>query len=85
MKGFRNIGNTCYLNSGLQMLVQNVELCALILKYSAESELLKKIGEFINDYYSDSTSVLVPSEIKKIVQVYVVYISSLYCKKINCK
>jgi ubiquitin C-terminal hydrolase len=68
MKGFKNIGNTCYLNSGLQMLVQNIDLCALILKYSGESELLKKLGEFINNYYSDSSTVLVPSEIKKIVE-----------------
>lgn len=68
MKGFKNIGNTCYLNSGLQMIVQNTELCALILKYSGESELLKKIGEFINEYYSDSSAILIPSEIKKIVQ-----------------
>ena len=68
MKGFKNIGNTCYLNSGLQMLIQNTELCALILKYSSKSELLKTIGEFINDYYSDSSDALVPNEIKKIVQ-----------------
>lgn len=68
MKGFQNIGNTCYLNSGLQMLVQNKELCKLILKYSDQSELLNIIGNFIKDYYSESSSILVPSEIKKIVQ-----------------
>jgi len=68
MKGFINIGNTCYLNSGLQMLVQNTELCALILKYSTQSELLKKLGEFINNYYSDSSTALAPTEIKKIVE-----------------
>lgn len=68
MKGFQNIGNTCYLNSGLQMLVQNQEFCKLILKYSGESELLKKIGDFIKDYYSESLTILIPSEIKKIVE-----------------
>ncbi len=68
MKGFRNIGNTCYLNSGLQMIVQNKDLCELILKYSAYSDTLKKIGEFIQEYYSPNTDVIIPREIKKIVE-----------------
>ena len=49
MKGFNNIGNTCYLNAGLQMLIQNKLLCNLILKYSQQSQILKIIGNFIND------------------------------------
>lgn len=69
MKGFRNIGNTCYLNSGLQMIVQNRDLCALIIKYSSNSEILKKLGDFIMLYYStEQTNPIVPIEIKKIVQ-----------------
>ena len=68
MKGFRNIGNTCYLNSGLQMLVQNKDLCQLIIKYSSESTVLEKIADFINNYYNDTnTNIIVPKEIKKIV------------------
>lgn len=69
MKGFRNIGNTCYLNSGLQLLVQNKELCKLILKYSQHSEKLKKIADFIIEYYNENSSdCIVPNEIKKIVE-----------------
>lgn len=69
MKGFRNIGNTCYLNSGLQLLVQNKELCKLILKYSPKSEKLKKISDFILEYYNDDSSdCIIPNEIKKIVE-----------------
>ena len=69
MKGFRNIGNTCYLNSGLQMLIQNKDLCDLILKYSQNSLILKKIGEFIQEYYCiNNNNVITPNEIKKIVE-----------------
>lgn len=69
MKGFKNIGNTCYLNSGLQMLVQNRDLCKLIIEYSSGSEILSKIAEFIKKYYDESsTDVIVPREIKKIVE-----------------
>ena len=69
MKGFNNIGNTCYMNSGLQMLIQNTELCNLIIKYSNDSIILKTIADFINMYYNDnSTNVLNPSDIKGIVE-----------------
>lgn len=68
MKGFTNIGNTCYINSGLQMLIQNKELCTLILKYSSNSPTLQKIGEFIKEYYTLDNNPIVPIEIKKIVE-----------------
>jgi ubiquitin C-terminal hydrolase len=68
MKGFINIGNTCYLNSGLQMLIQNKELCALVMKYSDKSPVLKTIGDFIMEYYSLDSKPIIPSEIKKIVE-----------------
>lgn len=69
MKGFKNIGNTCYLNSGLQMLIQNKDLCQLIKDYSSGSEILTKIANFIDKYYDESSSdIIVPKEIKKIVE-----------------
>jgi ubiquitin C-terminal hydrolase len=69
MKGFQNMGNTCYLNSGLQMLVQNRDLCQLINDYSSSSEILGKISEFIDKYYDESlTNIIIPLEIKNIVE-----------------
>ena len=68
MKGFNNIGNTCYLNSGLQMLIQNKDLSCLIMKYMNQSDILQKIGNLINDYYNNESSPLNPIEIKNIVQ-----------------
>ncbi len=68
MKGFINIGNTCYLNSGLQMLVQNQELCALVMQYASVSPILKTISDFIMEYYSSDAKPIAPVHIKKIVE-----------------
>ena len=51
IKGFNNIGNTCYLNSGLQLLIQNTDFCEIILKNSNKSENLEIIANFIKEYY----------------------------------
>ena len=68
MKGFINIGNTCYLNSGLQMLIQNEELCALIMNYASSSPILQTISNFIMEYYSPDPRPISPIEIKKILE-----------------
>jgi ubiquitin C-terminal hydrolase len=67
MKGFDNIGNTCYLNAGLQMIIQNKLLCNLILNYSIQSPILKIIGDFINEYYFSTSQSISPIHIKQIV------------------
>ena len=68
MKGFNNMGNTCYLNAGLQMIIQNVELCKLVLKYKQQSLILNKISVIILEYYNDESSSITPIEIKRIVE-----------------
>jgi ubiquitin C-terminal hydrolase len=68
MKGFVNIGNTCYLNSGLQMLMQNIDLCNLILNYKKYNNDIKQIGEFIEEYHTDKLGTLTPLSIKTIVE-----------------
>lgn len=68
MIGFKNIGNTCYLNSGLQMIVQNNDLCKMISSYSSRSNILNKINDLIIKYYSGTVNVIDPREIKKIVE-----------------
>lgn len=67
MKGFNNMGNTCYLNAGLQMIIQNVDLCNLVLKYIQQSIILNKIGNVILEYHNSQNSIT-PIEIKKIVE-----------------
>ena len=69
MKGFINLGNTCYLNAGLQMIIQNKDFCNLILQYSKYSEILKKIELFILNYYnSNNNNSISPLIIKEIVE-----------------
>lgn len=69
MKGLQNNGNTCYFNAGLQMLIQNKELCNLINVYSQYSNKLNIINEFIKIYYDTETpNVLNPNIIKQLIE-----------------
>lgn len=64
-KGFNNIGNTCYFNSGLQLIIQNKELCNLIIDQPNKNDFLKELSEFILLYYNSPTDALTPDKIKK--------------------
>jgi ubiquitin C-terminal hydrolase len=48
-KSFNNIGNTCYLNSGLQMIIHNKDFCKSIISNNNDIE----IKQFIIDYYNN--------------------------------
>ena len=67
MKGFDNIGNTCYLNAGLQLLIQNRDLCNIVLSFRDKSNILKIVSKLIEEYYNDKNCSINPIEIKKLV------------------
>jgi ubiquitin C-terminal hydrolase len=83
IKGFQNNGNTCYLNAGLQLIIQNKELCYLILNNKHNSDLPEMdrkdeseayhdqfesiFKKFIKAYYNEDCKVLNPQFIKEIV------------------
>ena len=64
MNGFRNLGNTCYLNAGLQMIVNNIDFCNVIMNITSDDTFIKKFKEFIRLYHSNNNRVLVPKFIK---------------------
>lgn len=68
-KGFNNIGNTCYLNSGLQMLIQNYDFCRIIKNNKNDSQNLLTMSEFINEYYAHNNNPLTPDKIKQMVEL----------------
>lgn len=67
MKGFDNIGNTCYLNAGLQLLIQNKDLCNIVSTFKDKSNILKIVAKLIEEYYNDKNCSINPIEIKKLV------------------
>lgn len=69
-KGLNNIGNTCYLNSGLQLIINNRDLCNIIIKNSNKNKYLNKISEFIYNYYNNNNNIsLTPNYLKDIVSL----------------
>jgi ubiquitin carboxyl-terminal hydrolase 4/11/15 len=64
-KGFNNLGNTCYLNSGLQLIINNKELCQNIINDSNTN--IQEIKNFIALYYNDNSTILSPNYIKFLV------------------
>lgn len=68
MKGFINIGNTCYLNSALQMLFNIPEFCNLINRYKKKSRDLNYISKFIDTFHNKQNGSISPVKIKKMVE-----------------
>jgi hypothetical protein len=74
-KGFYNLGNTCYLNSGLQLIINNKDLCSKIVNFSTKNydenttSILIKLQEFIKIYYdkNNNEKTLDPTFIKHLV------------------
>ena len=74
-KGLSNLGNTCYLNSGLQLIINNKELCNHILlahhtnkqPNDEASIFLFKLSHFIMDYNNNSNVTLNPGFIKELM------------------
>jgi hypothetical protein len=66
-KGLNNMGNTCYLNAGLQMILQNKDFCSTILENHNKSENLQVMSNFIKEYYTSPQKSVTPMEIKRLV------------------
>lgn len=66
-KGLNNIGNTCYLNAGLQLILHNKDLCQMIINNSNNNPILYEISNFINEYHNNSSNPVTPSYIKNYI------------------
>lgn len=68
MKGFNNIGNTCYLNAALQMIIHNKDLCNLIINNEKLNPDFENISNFIKLYYDNSDNkAITPDYIKNLI------------------
>ncbi len=66
MIGLQNLGNTCYMNSGIQLLMNCENFKNMIKKNKHISENLTKISNFILNY-DNSNNYADPKDIKNIV------------------
>lgn len=67
MKGFINIGNSCYLNSALQMLIRIPELFTLIKASRNKDKKINKLYNYFSEYNNKDTNSMNPQYIKDIV------------------
>jgi ubiquitin C-terminal hydrolase len=66
--GLNNLGNTCYLNSGLQLLLQNSDLCNFIITNKKNNIILNELSNFINAFQNEENNSLSPNYIKRIIE-----------------
>jgi len=66
MNGIINLGNTCYMNSVLQLLINCKEFNNIIKKYSNNKDI-KIIYEFINEYFITDTPIK-PKKLKNYIE-----------------
>lgn len=67
MNGIINMGNTCYMNSVLQLLINCNSFIKTIKKNSNNDNNIKIFYEFIEDYFTKKTSVK-PLKLKKVIE-----------------
>ena len=68
MKGLVNLGNTCYMNSGIQFLLNIPEFCNIIFQNNLLSNELDQMKNFIIKYNNQEKGSLKPKFIKKIIE-----------------
>lgn len=63
--GLQNIGNTCFMNSALQLLVNCTVLSKFILNNNFKSEKINLYKKFLSDYFKNK--VITPNSVKVLV------------------
>ena len=65
LTGFNNLGNTCYLNSALQLVFHCTVFSKFMLGNNFDNKFLKGYKQTLVDYYTNNVVSLSPNIIKK--------------------
>lgn len=67
LKGLNNTGNTCYLNSGTQMFLQNKDFCDKVHEMRSVHPEIAELNDFIKQYHSGGGGSITPKIVKEII------------------
>jgi ubiquitin carboxyl-terminal hydrolase 9/24 len=70
MKGILNIGNSCYLNSAVQLLFNSKLFCSTLLSSTSNEPSILLLKNNINKYHDTTNQIFIPNEIKSLVAHY---------------
>lgn len=68
INGLANIGNTCYMNSALQILVHCDVLSALVLRTNIPGHVSSSYQNFVKEYIMKDKKSITPRQVKKALE-----------------